>query len=657
MPVLAPPRLPDEALLRDGPDGPWWLFTAPRSRWVAHRVEEVRPRLAEAARRVEQDGLWAVGWLAYEAGPAFDPALAAHPANGGPDGLPLLHLTLYPEPERLDELPGPGDGSGDARYRLDGWRPSVSRRGFDRAFAAIREALAAGDSYQVNYSLRLRSRFAGDPYPFFLDLARGQQAGHAAFLGDGRRAVACASPELFFRLDGDLVTCRPMKGTAPRGRTTSEDADRAAALATSSKDRAENLMIVDMIRNDLGRVARPGTVRPEALFTVERYPTVLQMTSTVTAETGVPVEELFAALFPCASITGAPKIRTTALLRELEPEPRGVYTGAVGYLAPGRRACWGVAIRTAVVDLAAGNAEYGVGGGIVADSTADAEWEETRIKARVLAPRPRDFELLETLRWEPEEGAGGIGLGGYLLLPEHLKRLRDSAAYFGFSPDLETVERELANLGGELSSTPDPEPCKVRLRVGRTGGIHLEAVPLPREETFTDLDATLETALDGGPGTGSPDRLRVVLAPAPVDSSDPFLFHKTTHRRVYEEALAAAREIDPETAEVLLWNGRGEITETTRYNVAVRYDGLWRTPPVACGLLAGTLRARWVGEGRIREEVLTPEALARAEAVALFNSVRGARRAEIHPPPRLEETPVSAAGPAEPAAAAPRASS
>lgn len=649
MTTTAPPRLPDDALLRDGPDGPWLLFRDPLARWVAHRLEDVRPRLAKAAQQVERDGLWAVGWLAYEAGPAFDPALAAHSAKAGPDGLPLLHLTLYPEPERIDELPP----CQDAGYRIDGWRPSVSRAEFDRVFATVREALAAGDSYQVNYTLRLRSRFTGDPYPFFVALARGQQAGHAAFLGDGRRAVACASPELFFRLDGDRVTCRPMKGTAPRGRTTSEDAERAAALTASAKERAENLMIVDMIRNDLGRVAHPGTVRTEALFAVERYPTVLQMTSTVTAETGASVEGLFAALFPCASITGAPKIRTTELLAELEPEPRGVYTGAVGCLAPGRRACWGVAIRTAVVDLETEEVEYGVGGGIVADSTAEAEWEETRVKARVLAPRPPVFELLETLRWEPGEGSETGGPEGYLLLRQHLARLRDSAEHFGFSLDLEAVEHELAALAAELSSAPRPEPHKVRLRVGRKGEVHREVTPLSAGEPFTDLDGVLGEASKGERA----GVLRVALAPAPVDTSDPFLFHKTTHRRVYDETLAAARELHPEIDDVVLWNERGEVTETTRHNVVVRRDGVWCTPPVASGLLAGTLRARLLAEGRIREAVLTAEDLARAEAVALVNSVRGARRAEIHPAPRPGRAPRPTGEPAATTAEALKASS
>jgi len=641
MTTTAPLRLPDDALLRDGPDGPWLLFREPQRRLEVRRLKDVGPRLAEAARLVERDGLWAVGWLAYEAAPAFDPALAAHPPEDRPHGLPLLHLTLYPEPERIEELPP----CLDTGYHVGGWRPSVSREEFDRGFATVREALAAGDSYQVNYTLRLRSRFTGDPYPFFVDLACGQQAGHAAFLGDGRRAVACASPELFFRLDGDRVTCRPMKGTAPRGRTTAEDAERAAALTASPKERAENLMIVDMIRNDLGRVARPGTVRTEALFAVERYPTVLQMTSTVTAETGASVEELFTALFPCASITGAPKIRTTELLRELEPELRGVYTGAVGCLAPGRRACWGVAIRTAVVDLESGETEYGVGGGIVADSTADAEWEETRVKARVLAPRPPDFELLETLRWEPEEG--------FLLLSEHLARMRDSAEYFGFSLDLEAVERELADLAAELSSAPRPEPHKVRLQVGREGEIRRKATPLPPGEPFADLAAVFGEA-PSGERTPS---LRVTLAPTPVDTADPVLFHKTTHRRVYEDALTAARELHPEIDDVLLWNERGEITETTRYNVLVRKDGVWSTPPVSCGLLAGTLRARLLAEGRIQEAVVTVDDLAGAEALALINSVRGACRAEIRSAPRPGRAPRPTAEPAETAAEALKASS
>ena len=418
----SPPR--PVAVLQDGAADRWLVFAEPVARCVAYRLDEVRPALAEAARRVEADGLWAVGFVAYEAAPAFDPALAVRPPREGAEAAaapPLLWLALCPPPARL-AAPAPPLAAG--AHQCGDWQPSVDAAGYRRAVAEVRRRIARGDTYQVNYTYRLRASFEGDPAGLFADLVAAQGGAHGGWIDAGRHQVCCASPELFFALDrgdldGGVVTTRPMKGTAPRGRWSAEDAGRAAALAASPKERAENLMIVDMMRNDLGRLARPGSVEVPELFAVERYPTVWQMTSTVTARLAVAanaaatVPDLFAALFPCASITGAPKAATSAVIAELETAPRGVYTGAVGWLAPGGRARFSVAIRTAVVDVERGVAEYGVGGGIVWDSRADGEAAESRLKARVLrAPPATGFELLETLRWEP--AAGFVRLAGHL---------------------------------------------------------------------------------------------------------------------------------------------------------------------------------------------------------------------------------------------------
>ena len=411
-----------------------------------------------------------------------------------------------------------------------------------------------------------------------------------------------------------------MKGTAHRGLTAEDDRERARRLRASEKERAENLMVVDMVRNDLGRVAAAGSVKVPELFAVEHYPTLLQMTSTVTARSRAPLPEIVAALFPSASITGAPKPRTTEIIARLEGGPRGVYTGAVGWLAPGRRARFNVAIRTAVVDRERGEASYGVGGGIVWDSEAAVEWRECELKARVLTsavhdpgpPRGR-FELLETMRWTPGEG--------FAHLAEHLTRLAGLAEYFEFGLDLAVVEARLAAFEISAAASGLPAPERVRLLVDRSGGVGLEATPLgeigtdgPAGEAGADSDRAGRDRPSAGPARP----LRLGLAAAPVDPADPFLYHKTTHRRVYDQALTARPDCD----DVLLWNPRGEATESCRANLVVRLDDEWTTPPVACGLLPGILRARLLAAGRVRERVVSLADLARCETIYLVSSLR-----------------------------------
>ncbi len=415
-----------QVLLRD--NGAHWLsFRNPVEVLAVHDLAGVRPALEKISETVENQGLYAAGFLAYEAAPAFDPALQVRP----PGSLPLLWFGLYPAPETV---PPPGQGD-PASYALGEWRPSVSLAEYLHAFNCVKEHIARGETYQVNYTYRLRADFSGSAWDLFLHLARAQQANYSAFLDLGDYAICSASPELFFRQDGARLTSLPMKGTAPRGRTLAEDQALIDWLHHSEKNRAENVMIVDMIRNDLGRIAAIGSIHVPRLFDIERYPTVLQMTSTVNAETEAGFPEIMAALFPCASITGAPKVRTMQIIAALEGTPRGLYTGCIGYLAPGRQAQFNVAIRTVTIDRLSSQAEYGVGGGIVWDSEGEDEYQECKIKARVLAQAPPAFDLLETMLWEPESG--------YFLLQEHLSRLAASAEYFQFTADLEAISREL----------------------------------------------------------------------------------------------------------------------------------------------------------------------------------------------------------------------
>jgi len=647
------------AVLQDGVPGRWLVFAAPRAVVEARTLAEVAPALAEVARRVEAEGLWAVGFVAYEAAPAFEPALAVRtPAAGAP---PLLRFALT-APPRCVEAPAPpfADGltaaDGSPGHRVGAWQPSVSRDAYRRAVDEIRRRIARGDTYQVNYTYHLRAAFEGDPRSLFADLVAAQGGGYGGFVEAGRHAVCCASPELFFALADGAVTTRPMKGTAPRGRWSEEDEARARALAASAKERAENLMIVDMMRNDLGRVAAAGSVEvplrrgdgvaeeapARRLFEVERYPTVWQMTSTVTARlaAGVGLPRLFAALFPCASITGAPKASTSRIIAELEAEPRGVYTGTVGWMAPGGRARFAVAIRTAVVDRGRGEVEYGVGGGIVWDSRPRREAAEAEVKARVLTAPPRPpFELLETMLWMPPAddgsvhgGAAHVGsvLDGVFLLAGHLRRLAGSAAYFGFrcNPEAvrralaEAVERTLHSAAGEIGRPTGDRPTealRLRLLLSRDGLVRVEASPL----SLAELGAPSRRQADAG------DALPVAVAARPVDAADVFLFHKTTHRTVYDDALAEVRRHHPEAVEAILVNGRGEVTEATTANLVASVDGALVTPPLAAGCLPGVYRRHLLEAGEISEASVRAHDLVRCDGLWLVNAVRRWRRARL----------------------------
>jgi para-aminobenzoate synthetase / 4-amino-4-deoxychorismate lyase len=574
--------LSGELIIHDASAAQWLHFKDPLETICTGRLADIIPALARIESLVSEKGLYAAGFLSYEAAKAFDSALTTR----APRGFPSLWFGIYRKPQPID-LPDPDFGA----YSLGDSRSSVSRQDYGRAISAIKKSIRSGDTYQVNYTIRLISSFEGSPWHLFLAMIRAQSPGYAAWADIGRYAICSASPELFFRLDGNRLTSKPMKGTVRRGRMQEEDKSLAEWLRLSEKNRAENLMIVDMIRNDIGRVADPGTVHVPQMFEVERHPTLWQMTSTVMGDCSRPVTEIFRALFPCASITGAPKIRTTQIIAELETEPRGLYTGCIGFIAPGRSAQFNVAIRTAVVDRDSGQAEYGSGGGIVWDSAAEDEYKEALLKSRVLREQRPEFSLLETLLWTPEDG--------YFLLDGHLRRLSDSADYFGYFVDPEEVKERLLQGASRFV-----ESQRVRLLVPRSGAIRIEAAVLA--------------------GTsGSP--IAIKLSPDPVDSADLFLYHKTTQRRVYE----AAQRNCPDCEDVLLWNERGELTESCIANLVLEINGRLLTPPVHSGLLAGTFRALLIAKGTIQEQVLTPADLKRCSKIYLVNSVRKWREAVL----------------------------
>jgi para-aminobenzoate synthetase/4-amino-4-deoxychorismate lyase len=560
----------------------WLHFKNPFQVIEVRKIEDVRTALQDIEARVREQGRYAAGFISYEASTAFDSAMRT---NNTAD-FPLLWFGLYPPPERI-QIQKPDFSA----YSMGDWTPSINKSGYFTAISRIKEHIHSGDTYQVNYTFRLHVPFSGDPKHLFLAMVRAQSPGYAAYADTGQYAICSASPELFFYLHGNHLVCKPMKGTVRRGRTLEEDESMARWLHQSEKNRAENLMIVDMIRNDLGRIAVAGSVEVERLFEVERHPTLWQMTSTIRAESSKSLTDILAALFPCASITGAPKVRTTRIIADLEQSGRNIYTGCIGFIGPEPNAQFNVAIRTAVVDRRSKTVEYGTGGGIVWDSAHKDEYTEAILKARVLTLQRPDFSLLETLLWTPDEG--------YFLLDYHMKRLADSASYFEYPADIQQIINALHAKAAVFSGGDQ----KVRLLVDQCGSIEIQHSPLRPGQTNRTL--------------------KVKLAAGPVDTNDIFLFHKTTFRHVYESAL---RDF-PECDDVLLWNESGELTETTVANIVAEIDGELYTPPISAGLLGGTFRARLLDQQKIRERALPVSDMKRYGKIYLINSVRKWREA------------------------------
>ncbi|HKG49733.1 MAG TPA: aminodeoxychorismate synthase component I [Actinomycetales bacterium] len=566
---------------------------------VAHRADEVVPVLAEVD-RATRAGCWALGFVAYEAARGLDPGLAVHEVR---DGTPLVWFGLCEEPVPVPPVE-PAEDPAHA-YRAGPWQPGWTPEGYRRDVERVRARIAAGDTYQCNLTTRLHSRVDGDLERLYADLALSQRTPYAAYLDTGRHVVASASPELFFEWRGDRLLTRPMKGTAARGATVQEDRARLRALLASPKERAENVIVVDLLRNDVSRVAEHGTVDVPALCVPERYETVWQLTSDVTAtlRPGAGLVDVFRALFPCGSVTGAPKPRTMEILRDLEDGPRGIYCGAIGLVAPpgsSFRARFSVAIRTVVVDRWTSRGVYGTGGGITWGSVPAAEEAELHAKAAVLETPPEDFALLETMAFLPGTGVRN--------LERHLDRLAGSADYFGFPFDPAGARARV----GE--AVRDAAPARVRLLVRRSGAVTVELGPLP-------VPATLPVVL--------------AIDDQPVDPRWRWLHHKTTRRRTYTER--AARH--PEADDVVLLNDRGHVTESTVANLAVRLAGVWLTPPLEAGCLPGVERGRLVEQGLLHEHELTPDDLRRAESLALVSSLRGWRAATLLEPSLAEHQP------------------
>ena len=562
----------------------WLFFSEPHTVLKADKSDDVFPILNDLE-SFRQKGYYYTGFLSYEAAAGFDPALETR----DPGKFPLCWFGIFKDPDFFPDysLKQPFQPA------VANWIADCSSETFAHQIKRIKDYLLAGDTYQVNYTFRLKTKTSLNPWSFFLTMQHNNQCRYGALLFTGQVTLCSASPELFFEKQGERIFSRPMKGTRQRGRTQEEDSRIMQDLEQSAKDRAENVMIVDMIRNDMGQFARAGSVTVDHLFDIEKYPTVWQMVSRVSCRTQAPLPEILKALFPCASITGAPKARTMSIIRELEFSPRKVYTGSIGFVTPQNRAQFNVAIRSAILDHRTDTGEYGVGCGIVWDSNPESEYQEALDKAAILHSVRPDFKILETLLWTRSEGV--------FLAEYHKLRMAGSAEYFDYPFEADSFEKILQKRTKNLTA----DAHKIRILLDRNGKISLE---------IHDL------------ATNTPDSpLRLRRALTPVDPSDPFLYHKTTHRRVYE----TAKQSVPDCDDVLLWNTNHEITETSIANVVFELDRRYVTPPVQSGLLDGTYRRFLLDAGTIEERVIPLADLNPGTPVYCINSVSKWRKAVL----------------------------
>jgi len=579
LPDAAPFVLLDDA--REGGGGQR-LYSDPAEIVAVHDPAGVSAALARL-RAATAKGQHAAGWIAYEAGHALEPHLAPL-ATALPDVAPLLWFGLFDRVEQLDPaafaacLPDPaGAWAGSPR-------PLVTREAYEAAFDRVAALIAAGDIYQANLSFRASVPIAGHPLALYARLRAASRVGWGGIVHDGRRWLLSLSPELFFRIEGARIAARPMKGTAPRGRTPAEDDANAARLAADPKERAENLMIVDLLRNDLSRVARAGSVKVPELFAIERYPTVQQMVSQVEAEMapGRDAIDALEALFPCGSITGAPKVRAMEIIAEVEADTRGPYTGAIGMVAPDGSAAFNVAIRTLALEEGGGHALIGLGSAVVADSTAEAEWRECLAKGSFVTAGGRPFDLIETMRFDP--------VAGIVALERHLARIAASAGALDFVFDRHAARNELHAATFRLR-----EARRVRLLLSRTGAIAIEIRP---------------------PAPAPEGPVAVKIAALPVDPADFRLRHKTTDRAFLDQARRAAG-----CFETLFVRPDGLLTEGSFTNLFVMRDGKLVTPPRALGLLPGILRETLIESGEAIEGVVTEADL--RDGFFIGNALRG----------------------------------
>ncbi len=571
----------------------------------------------------QRKGYFVAGWFAYEFGYLFEPKLRARMRKPEDTGALLADLGVFSQYRCFNHLNGEtdfplqhADNQYDGEYLVENLRVSQNEEEYVSALRQILRYIEAGDTYQVNYTLKLLFDFSGSAERFYRDLRRNQSVGYGAYIRFGERRVLSFSPELFFRKNEANVMVRPMKGTFARGRTPEEDEINRRFLQSDVKNQSENVMIVDLLRNDLGRLMHhlsEGDVRVNSLFDVETYETLLQMTSTITATTrpdalnGVSLYDFFKALFPCGSVTGAPKIRTMEIIDELEKNRRGVYTGAIGYLTPLGHGVFNVPIRTVVLEGTKG--EMGIGSGIVYDSNPRQEWQECLLKGKFLSAPQHRFQLLETLLWHSDHG--------WYLLEKHLRRLRRSADFFLFSCDIEAIMAKLEEIRHHFY-----KGCRrIRLLLEKDGtfAVEIDSCEKPSHLSLPDKPEKCEGGLPF-----------VRISERRVDTGSVWFYHKTTVRDLYnQEFIGAAKQ---GLYDIIFQNEKGLVTESCIANLFLYKDGKYATPPLSDGLLGGVMRQHLLEDGTIAvtEKSLTLHDILEAEALFLCNSVRGVVRVALH---------------------------
>lgn len=535
-------------------------------------------------------GFWLCGYFSYEFGFFLEPSFAGLREKSN---IPLAWLGVCPRPLEIHSLDS--FKCQPSFFQIGNLSPNIDFNRYCQGIKSIKRFLEDGQSYQVNYTFKNKFDFKGDVFSFYKHLTKMQATNYSAFINTGSDFILSLSPEMFFSMNGERIVTRPMKGTVKRGRSYEQDLENQKWLAGSNKIKAENLMIVDMLRNDLGRVSRE--VKVPAIFTIEKYPTLYQLTSTVEARLypGVGMKDIFTSLFPSASVTGAPKIKTMEIIKNIETESRGVYTGAIGYISPDKQACFNVAIRTA--RIRGGRGEIGVGGGILYESEEKSEYEEAMLKSQFFVRRQWDFSLIETILWVRDEG--------FFLIEGHFQRLDKSCRYFSIPLNLKELEKKFSRLARELFLSKENAKFKIRVLVDRQGAVTIEKLPFE----------------------AAPAPARVKISSYRVNSQDVFLYHKTTRRQVYDYELAAAHARG--FFEVIFLNEKEEVTEGAVTNLFIENNGRLYTPAVESGLLAGVLREDLIMQKKVIEKTLYLEDVFAADKVYIGNSVRGLISAKI----------------------------
>jgi para-aminobenzoate synthetase/4-amino-4-deoxychorismate lyase len=565
-----------------------YFFTNPEHVFTLTSLDDL-PKLFAEIDAAPSKGLYAAGYFGYECGYANEPSLLSITPDRTAS-TPLAWFGFYRDPVIFNYVPEPLTATQKIHTELD-----IAVEEYFRRFNEIKTHIKSGNTYQVNLTTRLRWNNVDDPAHIFAHIMAVQPVEFGAYINLGSVQILSASPELFFRRDGPRIITRPMKGTASRGLDMAEQHANTEWLTNDEKNRSENVMIVDLLRNDLRRICKVNTINVDKLCDVEVFPTVLQMVSTITGQlrSGVNYADIFRALFPCGSITGAPKVRTMKIIRELEDQPRGVYTGTIGFISPFEEAVFNVAIRTLV--LKNGRGEMGIGGGIVWDSDAAEEWNECQLKGSFLSRSAPNFDLIETILWDES----------YTFLQEHLSRLVASAEYFEFPCRALEIEQRLCKIA---KTFPIEQPQRVRLLLSQDGSLRLSSVPISKRPKSGDVNEFITVCVSG----------------QRTQSNDLFLRHKTTYRQLYDREYQRALATGYDDA--IFRNTEDNVTEGAIHSIFVIRKGEWFTPPASDGLLRGVLRSSLMSQGKCSERQLKLEDLVSADAIYLGNSVRGLRK-------------------------------